>query len=180
MHDDDIDGVSVWAVMGIIMFSTLFSIGGGNGQVAVIQDQWVGPGHLEPALFAWAFAVGNFTPGPKVSFIAGIGYYMAGLPGALAALIGIVVPTSLGASLASHFYLKFSTVIKHITYSASFVIAGMMTTAAIGLSLTVEQLGPIEIAVIATAAILFFWKKLDALYIVSGSAALGALVWFLG
>lgn len=180
MQDDDVDSVSVWAVMAVISFSTLFSLGGGNGQVAVIQDQWVSPGLLEPALFAWAFAIGNFTPGPKVSFIAGIGYYMAGLPGALAAMIGIVIPTSLGASLASHFYLKFSRVIKHITYSASFVIAGMMTTAAIGLGMTVEDLGWMEVAVIGTAAVLFFWKKLDALYIVSGSAALGVLVWLLG
>lgn len=180
MDDWDQEGVSLWAIMGVIMFSTLFSLGGGNGQVAVIQDQWVSQGLLEPALFAWAIAIGNFTPGPKVSFIAGIGYYLGGIPGAFAALVGIVVPTALGASLASHFYSKFNRVIQHMSLSAGFVIAGMMTTAGIALGMTLEQINWFEALVIITAAVLFFWKGFDAIIIVSSSAAIGVFTWFLG
>jgi chromate transporter len=180
MDDLDQDGVSLWAIMGVIMFSTLFSLGGGNGQVAVIQDQWVSRGLLEPTLFAWAFAIGNFVPGPKVSFIAGIGYYMGGIPGALAALVGIVVPTSIGASLASHYYLKFNRVIQHMSLSAGFVIAGMMTTAGIALGMTVDQINVFEVMVIVIAALMFFWLGLDAIIIVASAAALGVVVWWLG
>ena len=60
-------------ILAVIAFSTLFSLGGGNGQLAIIQDHWVDPGLLSPALFAWAYAIGNFVPGPKCSFVAGIG-----------------------------------------------------------------------------------------------------------
>lgn len=180
MDELDHEGVSLWAIMGVIMFSTLFSLGGGNGQVAVIQDQWVSRGLLEPALFAWAFAIGNFTPGPKVSFIAGIGYYMGGIPGALAALVGIVIPTSVGASLASHYYLKFNRIIQHMSLSAGFVIAGMMTTAGIALGMTLETINIFEVLVIVVAALMFFWIGLDAIIIVASAAALGVLVWVLG
>lgn len=173
---NDVQTVSALDVMGVIMMSTLFSIGGGNGQIALIQDYWVGPGLLEPALFAWAYAIGNFVPGPKVSFVTGIGYYMAGIPGAIAALAGIVIPTSIGASLASHWYLKFQKVINHMTLSATFVIAGMMTTAAFGLARPMD-IQWIEYAVVFAAALAFAWKGLDAMYIVGGSAGLGALIW---
>ena len=62
-------------ILAVIAFSTLFSLGGGNGQLAIIQDYWVDPGILSPALFAWAYAIGNLVPGPKCSFVAGIGYF---------------------------------------------------------------------------------------------------------
>ncbi len=173
------NAVSALEVAGVVMLSTLFSIGGGNGQVAVMQDVWVSTGLLAPALFAWAYALGNFSPGPKVSFIAAVGFYMAGLPGAIAAVIAIVIPTSIGASIASHWYLKFKSVVNHITLSATFVIAGMMTTAAIslGMPMSINIWGYVLIAVVA---ILFVWKGLDAVFIVLGTAAIGALTWWLG
>lgn len=171
------NGVGFFGVLWLVMLSTLFSIGGGNGQVAMIQGHWVSNGMLDPALFAWAFALGHFTPGPKVSFITAIGYYMAGLPGALAAMIGIVVPTSIGASLASHWYQRFQRVISHVSVSASMVIAGMMSTAAIGLALPLDPTW-IELAGIALATFLVVWRRPDPVLIVLGSGVIGAAVWF--
>lgn len=178
MLEHEPESVGFLGVMGIIMLSTLFSIGGGNGQVAVIQDQWVSPGLLAPAMLTWAYALGSFAPGPKVSFIAGIGFYMAGMPGALAAILGVVIPTSIGASIASHWYNRFQSVINHISISATFIIAGMMTTAALGLALPMDiQL--LELGVVVVAAMLFIVFRLDAIYIVSGSAALGTILWLI-
>lgn len=170
------NSVGFFGVLGMVMLSTLFSIGGGNGQVAMIQGQWVSTGLLDPALFAWAFALGHFTPGPKVSFVTAIGYYMAGIPGAIAAMIGIVVPTSLGASLASHWYQRFQRVISHVSISASMVIAGMMSTAAIGLA---QPLDPswVELAGIALVTFLVVWRRPDPVLIVLGSGLVGAAVW---
>ncbi|MEX1215521.1 chromate transporter [Saccharospirillum sp.] len=171
------NSVGFFGVLGLVMLSTLFSIGGGNGQVAMIQGQWVSNGLLDPALFAWAFALGHFTPGPKVSFVTAIGYYMAGIPGALAAMIGIVIPTSVGASLASHWYQKFQRVINYVSISASMVIAGMMTTAAVGLALPLEP-SWIELAGIALVTFLIVWRRPDPILIILGSGTVGAVVWF--
>ena len=65
-----------------------------------------------------------------------------------------------------------------MTLSATFVIAGMMTTAAYGLARPMEIVWG-EYAIIVAAAIAFAWKGLDAMYIIGGSAALGALIWLI-
>jgi chromate transporter len=45
-----------------MFLSSFFSLGGGNGAVAVIQSQWIEPGVMDPGLFAWAFALGHLVP----------------------------------------------------------------------------------------------------------------------
>ncbi len=39
-------------ILAVIAFSTLFSLGSGNGQLVIIQNHWVDSGLLSPALFA--------------------------------------------------------------------------------------------------------------------------------
>jgi chromate transporter len=162
----------------VILLSSLFSIGGGNGPIAVIQDQWVTPGLLEPSLFAWAIALGYLSPGPKAGFLSGIGYYMYGLPGALAAIVGIVAPTCVGAAAVSYWFTKLQPVIKRISLPAGFVIAGMITAAAWHLALPMELTG-IEIGGAAIVAGLVGWRNLEPAIVVLGSAALGLLWWLL-
>ena len=111
-------------ILAVIAFSTLFSLGGGNGQLAIIQDHWVDPGILSPGLFAWAYAIGNFVPGPKCSFVAGIGYFLAGFPGALACLVGISIPTVVGASLASHWHDHLKRYVALFIPASGFVMRG--------------------------------------------------------
>ena len=81
--------VGLFEVFLVTALSSLFSIGGGNGPAAVIQDRWVGTGALDPGLFAWALALGYLSPGPKAGFLAGVGYYVHGVTGAVAAIVGI-------------------------------------------------------------------------------------------
>lgn len=165
-------------ILWIIAFSTLFSLGGGNGQLAIIQDQWVDPGFLSPALFAWAYAIGNFVPGPKCSFVTGIGYFIAGLPGALACLIGISIPTVLGASIAAHWHDQLKQYVTIFIPASGFVIAGMMLTAGTSLALTVSM-GYIEYPIIIAIVLGVWLKRWPPGYVVLGSASLGLLVFLL-
>jgi chromate transporter len=160
----------------VIMVSCLFSVGGGNGPLAVIQDRWVSSGYLEPSLFAWALALGYLSPGPKAGFLSGIGYYMYGLPGALAAIIGIILPTLLGAAAVTYWFDRLQPVIKRISLPAGFVIAGMITAASWSLAKPM-QLQPLEVVAVASVAILVAWRDLDPAIIVLGSAGLGIVWW---
>jgi chromate transporter len=162
----------------VILFSSLFSLGGGNGPVAVIQDRWVSKGLLDPALFAWAIALGYLSPGPKAGFLSGIGYYMYGLPGALAAIVGIVIPTCVGAAGVSYGYRKLEPVIKWISLPAGFVIAGMITAAAWDMMSPMKLAGA-EMAAVAIVAVLVAWRNLEPVIVVLGSAAIGLLWWSL-
>ena len=171
--------VGVAEIVVVIIVSTLFSIGGGNGPVAVIQDRWVTPGLLDPSLFAWAIALGYLTPGPNAGFLAGVGYYMYGLPGALAAVVGVVVPTSIGAAAVSFWFSKLQPVITRISLPAGFVIAGMITAAAWEMALPMK-LSAIEIGGAATVAVLVGWRNLAPAIVVLGSAVVGLVWWLLG
>lgn len=46
------DSLILVEILAVIAFSTLFSLGSGNGQLAIIQDHWVDSRLLIPALFA--------------------------------------------------------------------------------------------------------------------------------
>ena len=170
--------VGVAEIFIVVLVSTLFSIGGGNGPVAVMQDRWVTPGLLDPSLFAWAIALGYLTPGPNAGFLAGVGYYMYGIPGALAAFVGVVAPTSIGAATVSFWFSKLQPIIKRISLPAGFVIAGMITAAAWEMALPMK-LSAIEIGAAATVAVLVGWRNLAPAVVVLGSAAVGLLWWLL-
>ncbi len=171
--------VGIAEVFIVILVSTLFSIGGGNGPVAVIQDRWVSPGLLDPSLFAWAIALGHLTPGPNAGFLAGIGYYMYGVPGALAAVAGVIVPTSVGAAAASYWYNKLQPLIRRISLPAGFVVAGMITAAALDMAIPMN-LSIVEIGGVVLVAILVGWCNVPAAGVVLSSAAVGLLWWLVG
>jgi chromate transporter len=169
--------VGLAEIMIVVAVSTVFSLGGGNGALAVIQDRWVAGGLLESSLFAWAIALGYLSPGPRAGFLSGVGYYMHGLPGALAAMIGIIVPTCVGAAAVTYGYKKLESVIKRVSLPASFVIAGMIAATAWELA-SPMKLGGLEMAAIAGIAILVAWRNPEPVIIVLGSAASGLLWWF--
>lgn len=170
--------VSVIEVALVVLFSSLFSLGGGNGPIAIIQDRWVGTGLLDPSLFAWAIALGHLTPGPKSGFVAGIGYYMAGWPGAIAAVVGLLVPTALACAGVSYWFGRLKPVIVSVGRAAAFVVAGMITAAAWELARPME-LRPLEVGVVASVAVLVGWRNLEPAIAVLGSAGAGLLWWLL-
>lgn len=165
-------------VLLVVAVSSLFSIGGGNGPLAVIQDRWVATGLLAPPLFAWAIALGHLSPGPKSGFLAGIGYYMAGLPGALAAVLGIVLPTWLACAGVSRSFRRLEPVIRRASLPASFVVAGMIAAAAWDLAGPLEPTIP-DMLGIGVAAALVGWRNVEPALVVLGAAGLGLAWWAL-
>ena len=60
---------------------------GGLAALPLLEDELVRQrGVLTPEQFAMAVAVGRITPGPNGLFVLVVGYYVAGVSGALAAM----------------------------------------------------------------------------------------------
>lgn len=171
------DGVGLLEILGVVLLSCLFSLGGGNGPLAVIHERWVSKGVLDPALFAWAIALGYLSPGPKAAFVSGVGYYLHGVPGAAAAVAGLMIPTWIGSAAVSYGYGKLAPLIKAISLPAGFVIAGMIAAAAWDMGGPMN-LGTVEIAAASTVAVAVGWRNLEPVIVVLG-AALAGLVWSL-
>lgn len=73
----------------------LLGFGGGPSMIPLIEEEVVGAhGWLTPSEFLDAFAFGNALPGPIATKLAGyVGFEVAGLPGAVVALLGVTAPT---------------------------------------------------------------------------------------
>src|SRR5918998_4091848 len=70
--------------------SVLF--GSGYVLLAFLRSEFVGPGMLSEQQLVDAVAVGQVTPGPVFTTATFIGYLLEGVPGALAATVGIFLP----------------------------------------------------------------------------------------
>lgn len=171
------DGVGLLEIFLVLLSSAVFSFGGGSGAIPLIQGRWVETGQLAPELFSFSLAITYLAPGPRAGFVAGVGYYLAGLPGAAAAMLGVIVPTVLGAAAVHAALARMQRLLRRLTPSSGFVIAGLIASAAWG---TARPLGllPSEVVAVAAVALLVAWRDVEPLTVVLGALVAG-LVWSL-
>jgi chromate transporter len=86
----------VWKVLTLFSGLSLLAMGGGSAIIpelqrqAVLQQQW-----LSERQFVDFYALTQVTPGPSMLVVALVGFQAAGVPGALAASLGMFGPSSL-------------------------------------------------------------------------------------
>src|SRR5512144_3064059 len=86
----------LWEIFVLFSRVALFSWGGGPASLALMQREATAAGWVTPAEFADAVAVGNALPGPIAPQVSAfVGYKLAGIPGAIAAAAGTVLPTTI-------------------------------------------------------------------------------------
>ena len=84
----------------------LFSFGGGYAAMPLIQEQVVNGHHwLSMTEFTDLITISQMTPGPiAVNSATFVGIRIAGIPGALAATLGCILPSCLIVTLIASFY----------------------------------------------------------------------------
>lgn len=86
----------IWDLFIVFSRVALFSWGGGPASMGLMQRETVSIGWVTPEEFADALAVGNALPGPIAPQVSAfVGYKLAGLPGAISAVTGTILPTTL-------------------------------------------------------------------------------------
>lgn len=156
----------------VILLSSLLSLGGGNGYIPVIQARWIEPGLLDAGLFSFVLGLSYLTPGPKSGFIAGVGYYLAGIPGAVVATVAVIVPTCAGASAVSYASRSMEKIVSFITPSSGFILAGLIAAAAWGTAAPMDLQTP-HLAGVVGVAVLVMWRQIDPLWVVLTAVAIG-------
>jgi len=164
--------------------------GGGPASMALMQHMSVSEGWSTETEYADALAVGNALPGPIAPKIAAyIGYKVAGVSGAAAAVVGSVLPTSIVMLIVIYlfFQIKDSPTVTAMLKAVRPVVVGMLlwTTYDIGRSVFWKQgMQPGDLwgrwdgflIALLTFAVLTFTKINPALVVV-GAAALGWLIY---
>lgn len=168
------DAVGLAEIFFIIVLSSLLSFGGGGGLIPVIQAQWVGPGLLSPGAFSIALAMSHLTPGPKAGFAAGVGFYLAGVPGAIVAVLGLALPTCLGAAGVTYAANRLRRAVLLLTPSSGYVIAALIAAAAWGIAEPM-QFASAEILGAIVIAVLVAWRNISPVLLVVAAVVVGGL-----
>jgi chromate transporter len=86
----------LWKIFWVFTKVALFSWGGGPGSMGLMQRETVAAGWVQPDEFADGMALSNALPGPIAPQVSAfIGYKLAGTAGAIVAVTGTVLPTTI-------------------------------------------------------------------------------------
>lgn len=113
----------------------IFSFGGGYAAMPLIQEQIVHiHGWLSMPEFTDLVTISQMTPGPiAVNSATFVGLKIAGLPGALAATFGCILPSCILVTLIAALYLKYRnlTSLQSILHSLRPAVVSMIASAGI-------------------------------------------------
>lgn len=143
----------------------------GLASLPVIQDTLVFQHHLltEKELNE-AVVITRSTPGPVGLYVVSVGYFMAGIPGAIMGWLAMITPALLIIPLV-HFAGR--TIdhprVKSVLQSVVIASAGLLLAAAIPLARDALT-DPVTVAIAAASLVLLLTTEPDTLWLILGSA----------
>ena len=192
----------LWKIFLLYTRVSLFSWGGGPASLALMQREstaalWVPPGTTEavpwvtPLEFSDAVALGNALPGPIAPQVSAyIGYKMAGMPGAIAAAAGTVLPTTVLMlfMIVYFFKVKDSILVQSMLRAVRPVVVGLLLWTAYDMAYTVFgvkrfgfagslTLGWDKLLFVLVAFGLLTLTKINPAFVILGAALLGGVVY---
>ena len=192
--------ILLWQIFVLFTRVAMFSWGGGPASLALMQREtttatWTPPGATDPVPwitpdeFADAVAIGNAVPGPIAPQVSAyVGYKLAGVPGAVAAAVGTVIPTTLLMLILIVFFfgIKDSVVVKAMLQAVRPVVVGLLLWTAYDMATTVfnaKELGWGQaltqgwdkLLFTAGAFVLLTFTKVNPALIILATAILGFL-----
>lgn len=179
-----ISSTAVLKITSVKVFWTFLKVGSvlyGSGYVlfAYLDAELVTTGWLTQQELMDAIAVGQFTPGPVLSTATFIGYQLTGFWGAIAASLGIFLPSFLFVLILNPLIPKMrkSKVLGHFLNSVNVAAVAVMVGVLFEMSrvILINDWRAIIIAVISIG-ITFGLKKSNAMWTVLGGSLLGYLL----
>jgi len=158
----------------------LFGFGGGMAMLPIIYQGAKEFGLMSADEFSNLVAISQVTPGPMaVNAATYVGFNCAGYGGALAATIGVAMPSFILVSLACYFINKFkeSRLLDSAFAGIRPVTAGLIASAVIFMGQSAfAQLNPVPVAIAISTVILAGKFKVSPIPIVIGAGVIGAIL----
>jgi chromate transporter len=168
-HPSWVDVFGIFLKMGATIY------GGGYVLLAFLQPELVDRTHwLTSTQLLDAIAIGQITPGPLFTTATFIGYLLAGHPGAIAATVGIFLPSFGFVALATHWAPLLRQSIWFRCWLDGVNAAAWAAIAVVAYRLGVSTLGDWQSLSIALVAAGLVWKwQLEPIWPLLGSATIG-------
>ena len=162
---------------------SLLSVGGAMSTAPEMHRYLVGDrGWLDDAEFTTAIALAQAAPGPNVLFVPVLGFQVAGLLGAAAALVGILLPSTLLSLGVSRWgsRRRDTPLVRAFTAGLAPVTVGLMFSSAWVLALPfvrepAHRLG--GVVLIVTTAVVMLGTRLAPIWLIALGALAGASGW---
>lgn len=168
------------------IFWTFLKIGSilyGSGYVlfAFLDTALVAKGLVSRQELIDAIAVGQFTPGPVFSAATFIGWQIGGLWGAIAATVGIFLPSFLFVAFLNPLIPLLRRSKRMSAFLDAINVASVAIILAVAFDLGKASIVDWRTILIALLGfvITFCFKKLNSAFVVLGGAALGYLLWLI-
>jgi len=181
----------LWSIFIVFSRVALFSWGGGPASMGLMQRESINMGWVTTEEFADALAIGNALPGPIAPQVSAyIGYKMAGTWGAISAVSGTILPTTILMMVMVIFFfgVKDSPTVAAMLKAVRPIIVGLLlwTTYVMAYSVfSVSKLGwgkglvqnwdRVMIAIVAFA--LLTLTEINPIWLVIAGAILGLIVY---
>lgn len=172
----------------------LFSIGGGYAAMPLIQHQVV---DLHPWLtmtqFADIMTISEMTPGPiAINAATFVGIQVAGIPGAVTATVGCVLPSCIIVTTLAYIYYRFRglTMVQGILAGLRPAVVAMIASAGISLMILAfygqrelpTNLGSVDgiaLAIFAAGLLALRKWKLSPVAVIAAAGAAGVIAYAL-
>ncbi len=162
----------VFASMSLMLF------GGGYVFIPLIQEIVVnGHGWVTNQEFIDAIAMGQITPGPILVSAAFIGLKVAGMAGAVVAIIGIYLPSALLMVGSTHMLerIKRSLVIKAALRGVRPAVIGMIAAAAVTVGWTAPHHW-VSVMILAASLLALMRLRIDVVWVIPTSGLVGLML----
>jgi chromate transporter len=181
----------LWELFWVFTRVSIFSWGGGPSSLALMQREVVAYGWITPAEFADGMGVSNALPGPITPKLSAfVGYKVAGMAGAAAAVAGTVIPaTVLMLVIIIYFFqLKDSPSVRAMLTAVRPMVVGLLLWTAYDVARSVFSAGEIgwaraleqdldKLGIVLVTFLLLAFTKINPVLVVMGAAALGFFVY---
>lgn len=168
----------------------LLSFGGGYASIGLVEKQVVElKGWMTYAEFADIVAIDELTPGPvAINAATFVGTKMAGLPGAIAATIGAILPSCIIALILVKIYYKYKSlkVVNGIMYGLKSMVVAMILSTTISILLTalfyylpidIYAIDYVAIVLTIIALVILRKTKINPLLVMLGCGLLGLCIY---
>nr|WP_323740394.1 chromate transporter [Filobacillus milosensis] len=173
--------MDLWYLFLAFLIPGIVGYGGGPASIPLIEHEVVkNYSFLTTTEFGEVLALGNALPGPIATKMAGyIGYDVAGIPGAIVALIATVVPSLVAMIMLLGLIMKFkdSPRVKRMTALIRPTIAILLFVLAFQFfDTSYESAGVVQTAILVVASFLLLEKwKIHPAFVIAGALSYGAI-----
>lgn len=151
---------------------------GGYGSLPVIREDLILAGHATDEQLVQSIAVSRLSTGPNGTYVIGLGYLIAGVGGAIAALIAACIPPLVMVPLVAVARGRLlSAGFAGFVRGASLAVAGLLLAIALALLVPAGTLPAAwQVALALAAAAVTIQGRLHPALLMGGGAAAGLLL----